>query len=293
MERFENKLKIGIGGQGNIEVLKGHEGEIFNNIVFRSFKNTKGKETFKSSSPDRKIIILSPFSETPEAGKPYRVLILEDTDPNNPMDGKMIATIVTEELRAGGARDLVIEIRDKYEKKRTESVLTPKDRERLAHLLKKSVDFNVDDDPAYYEKDDDDYYDDNREKERQEQRERADTAIDLRRQLRAEGPKVVSYILEYSRMANPDRYLLYRYSTILYFAASPKDTKKVVEFFSIDEIAKSHDRSAKGEIAKLMSRIGTAKDADSLRKFFDKTLCREINIFEMITSRCGHNNFCA
>src|SRR3989344_6997852 len=108
MERLENEPKIGLN-QENKETLKGREGEVFKNIVFKSYKNKKGETTFKSSSKDRKIIILSPFAEVPEAEQPYDVLIIKDSNPDNPMDGKMIATIVTEELGVAEAKDLAIE----------------------------------------------------------------------------------------------------------------------------------------------------------------------------------------
>ncbi|MBI2064584.1 MAG: hypothetical protein HYT62_00840 [Candidatus Yanofskybacteria bacterium] len=285
MEKLENKLKIGMDNRGRVEVLKGHEGEVFESVVFRSYKNKKGVETFKSSSPDRKIIILSPFSEIPQEGKSYRVLIIEDTDPGNSMDGKMVGTMVSGEQQNQDPRSLAIKIRNEYKNKENEDKLTPEDRKRLAGLVKQFVDYRADED--FYEDEYsadhyDDYYDERgerfdddkikaiEEKKRTEWRNQANRVISLRRQLREEGSRVVSFILELCHTKKPDRTKLHNYSKILYFAASEKDAKKVLEFYSLASVAKDTERTVKSGITDLMSRIGTAKDVELMINFLDE-----------------------
>lgn len=65
-------------------------------IVFAEVLKKDGKREYKSSEPGRKIIILSGSSPSPEPGQPYRVKIIEDTDPENPESGKFIAEIIPE-----------------------------------------------------------------------------------------------------------------------------------------------------------------------------------------------------
>jgi len=257
MKNPEN-VEIEAKNEGNKEALKGHEGEVFENVIFKSFKTNKGKISYKSSSPDRKIIIVSQFSNSPEEGQPCRVLIIEDTDPDSSREGKMFAKIIAEKPGDEEARKLAIETRADIENRKTEHLLTPEDRERLAALLSKGAKYRVWNDPSHGEND--------------EQRARADMVIDLRRQLRKEGPKVVSYLLEYGRAPRTEPAKLYEYSRMLDFAASPKDAKRVIEFFLLDKISKSGDRSSKIEIENIVSRIGTAENVDSLKIFFDKTL---------------------
>ena len=68
------------------------------NVVFKEMKDKKGKVTgYKSSSPDRKSIELPPESKI-EPGKPYKIRIIEDTKPEDPLSGKIIAEVVTDGL---------------------------------------------------------------------------------------------------------------------------------------------------------------------------------------------------
>ena len=58
----------------NKEVLRGREGEVFERVIFKSSKTKKGEAIYKSSAPDRKIIVTGPFSETPQEGRPHNPL---------------------------------------------------------------------------------------------------------------------------------------------------------------------------------------------------------------------------
>lgn len=58
------------------------------------FAETIRPGEYKSSSPDRKIMVLKPDSFVPEDGRPYKVRVIEDTKPENPMSGKYIVEIV-------------------------------------------------------------------------------------------------------------------------------------------------------------------------------------------------------
>lgn len=64
---------------------------IIEDVIFKA-SNIKpdGSREFKSSAPDRKIIILKNPPVNFEAGKPHRVRVVEDTNPADPMEGKMI-----------------------------------------------------------------------------------------------------------------------------------------------------------------------------------------------------------
>lgn len=278
MEKFGNKLKIDLNPQGELEVLDGHEGEVFENISFKVFKNTKGKEIFKSSSPDRKIIILSPFSEIPEPDQPYRVVILEDTDPKNPKDGKMIATIVPEGLSPEDAKKLIIEEEQEKERIKNEAVLTQEDRERISHLIEESIEYSITDNPNHrvYDIGFNEWERESRKKEYKEmfdkEKERSKKVIELRKIIKTEGSKAVSYILELMKSPNLDSYLFSSYSQILSFAASENDSEKVIKFFSVDKIVKKTGINTKRNIIDIISRIGTTKDVDSLKKYFDKII---------------------
>jgi cell division protein ZapA (FtsZ GTPase activity inhibitor) len=265
MARFENRLKIGLN-EGKLEVLKGREGDVFEGVSFKYFQNAKQQPIFKSSSPDRKIIVLSPFSEIPEEGEPSRVLILEDTDPDNPMDGKMIGTIISKDQRIADTRSLAIQTRGEYKKQKNKDVLTPETREQIGSLVEVCINESIWDDPRY---NNDDY---ENEPGAEEERYLNQKVIGLRRRIRAEGPKIISYILEQTRGNNHDVSRLYCYTRLLDFAATAQDGKKVMEVFNRDTFAKGMARVTKEEAMSIMSRIASVNDIDSIKKFFDKTL---------------------
>ncbi len=63
-------------------------------VTFAPSKNKKtGEIEYKSSDKSRKIIVLAKDSPAPEPGKPYKVRVLEDSDPKDPMKGKYTAEI--------------------------------------------------------------------------------------------------------------------------------------------------------------------------------------------------------
>jgi MoxR-like ATPase len=68
------------------------------NVVFKEIKNKKGEVIgYKSSSPDRKSIEL-PAGATIDVGKPYKIRIVEDTNPDDPASGKFVAEVVRDGL---------------------------------------------------------------------------------------------------------------------------------------------------------------------------------------------------
>lgn len=93
-------------GKAQEEVEKKEQQEVFlDGIMFKRFerkgKGKAGQFDYRSSSPDRKIIILEPSSPKPQLDKPYRVKIIKDTDPGDPMNGKFLAEIVPFSVEEG------------------------------------------------------------------------------------------------------------------------------------------------------------------------------------------------
>ena len=266
MEMLENGPNVAKNTE-NVEFpekpLKGFEGRVFTDIIFKSGTNKKGKTTYKSSDPERKIILLSDFSEIPKDNNPCRILIVKDTEPDNPMGGKMIAKIIKEDIGEAEAKVLALNLEKDREAKKYENILTPEYRKKLADLVKECIKYNIGDDPTYPKQDGDNH------NQREKAIERGKTVIELRRQLRDEGSKAVSYILELSR-STKDAARLHDYSRIVYFAASDKDSKKVMQFYSLDSVIKI------GEIMPVvrdvMKRIGSATDIDALNNYLDKVL---------------------
>lgn len=78
----------------NPQEYKGYLNTIIDKIVFSHEKGKSGKSVFVSSSPDRKRIVLAENSALPASGKPYKVKIIEDTVPDNPNKGVLVAEIV-------------------------------------------------------------------------------------------------------------------------------------------------------------------------------------------------------
>ena len=64
-------------------------------VVFAEIENKKtGKTEYQSSAPGRKIVVLESSQFKPDSGKPYRVRVVEDTKPEDPLSGKLIVEIV-------------------------------------------------------------------------------------------------------------------------------------------------------------------------------------------------------
>ena len=72
------------------------EAQILKGIVFAGTVKKGGKVEYKSSDPERKIIILSESSPEPRPDIPYGVRIIEDIDPDNPKKGKLVGEIFFE-----------------------------------------------------------------------------------------------------------------------------------------------------------------------------------------------------
>lgn len=73
------------------------EPQIFRGIVFTAHDKrdgTKLKKEYRSSAKDRKIAQLIKESPKPEPGKPYKVRVVEDTMPEDPMQGKFYVEII-------------------------------------------------------------------------------------------------------------------------------------------------------------------------------------------------------
>lgn len=82
--------------ENSIDKPKSQENQGFlEGIVFEEISNPKtGKKEYRSSTPGRKIVVLESSELQPESGKPYRVRVVEDTKPEDPLSGKLIVEIV-------------------------------------------------------------------------------------------------------------------------------------------------------------------------------------------------------
>lgn len=67
-------------------------------IVFTELEKKGGKKEYRSSAPGRKIIMLSDSSVPPSPGFPYRVRVVEDTNPEDPESGKLVVEIIPLEI---------------------------------------------------------------------------------------------------------------------------------------------------------------------------------------------------
>lgn len=68
------------------------EGVVFSELEKRAVKSPE--KEYRSSDPDRKIMILKEGSIKPEPGRPYKVRVVEDTKPEDPTQGKLYVEIV-------------------------------------------------------------------------------------------------------------------------------------------------------------------------------------------------------
>jgi MoxR-like ATPase len=69
--------------------------EIFEDIVFQEKKKKDGTVIgYQNSAPGRKAIVLSPDSDAPILGRPYKVEFVEDTKPDNPDSGMIIGKLI-------------------------------------------------------------------------------------------------------------------------------------------------------------------------------------------------------
>jgi MoxR-like ATPase len=83
-----------LGNQTTPESSAGQE-KFLENVVFVEMKDKYGRITgYKSSSPDRKSIELPPEAKI-EVGRPYKIRVIEDTKPEDPTKGKLVAEVVT------------------------------------------------------------------------------------------------------------------------------------------------------------------------------------------------------
>ncbi|OHB02342.1 MAG: hypothetical protein A3A90_00915 [Candidatus Zambryskibacteria bacterium RIFCSPLOWO2_01_FULL_35_19] len=83
----KNKAKI-----ENVGTQEG--GNFIDDVIFEEQQKKSGEKEYKSSSPSRKIIILAKSSPVPEPGYPYKVRVVEDTNPEDPMSGKLFVEII-------------------------------------------------------------------------------------------------------------------------------------------------------------------------------------------------------
>ncbi|OGZ68602.1 MAG: hypothetical protein A3C50_04180 [Candidatus Staskawiczbacteria bacterium RIFCSPHIGHO2_02_FULL_43_16] len=111
------------------EVLEAEPYEpIMDGIVFTEVKKKKGGVEYRSSDPTRKIIMLSESSEKPKPNRPYKVKIIEDTDPGDPNKGKLIGEIYYES-RDEKAKQFIEEINALKQ-----AAKTKEDYQQLANL---------------------------------------------------------------------------------------------------------------------------------------------------------------
>ncbi len=241
MEGFENKLKLGITTEGRLDVLQGREGEIFPSVVFHVEETPKGKKVYKSSSPSRKIITLSPMSQEPIAGKAYRVLIISDSKPKNDLDGKMVGYLIDDSLSRSAARALAIELRDMSAQVREQNK-DMLERVRIKKLIERCVAVHIDrEPPAHMEEIPPEQYHGfllrtKRAAELQNKRARArnaasDEVIRLRLQLQTEGKAIIDYVSREIKAASEkmDARYLTNLMDCVRFAASPSDAPRILE----------------------------------------------------------------
>lgn len=83
--------------------------EVMDGVIFDKIDKKSGGVEFRSSAPNRKIIIISESSIKPEPGVPYQVRVISDTKPADPLSGKMIVEIIIPE---GEQQQPIIETED-------------------------------------------------------------------------------------------------------------------------------------------------------------------------------------
>ncbi len=110
------KPEAGLKPEESIET----QPQIFEGIVFsesekKGIKSSTHKPTYRSSDPDRKIMVLEDGSVKPELGKSYKVRVVRDTKPEDPKLGKLIVEIVPESLEPKELEKETISV--DYEKK--------------------------------------------------------------------------------------------------------------------------------------------------------------------------------
>ncbi len=105
-------------------------------VVFEEIANPKtGKKEYRSSSPGRKIVVLESAEFQPESGKPYRVRVVEDTKPEDPLSGKLIVEIIPADDSIVENDESISYLGVTLEKaKNTESQFVPK-REQYANFI--------------------------------------------------------------------------------------------------------------------------------------------------------------
>ncbi len=78
-------------------------GTILQDIVFDEQVRRDGKKEYRSTDPERKIVLLAKSSKKPRPGVPYHVKIVEDTNPADPLSGKFLVEIIP--LEQGSTRE--------------------------------------------------------------------------------------------------------------------------------------------------------------------------------------------
>src|SRR3989344_3733798 len=74
------------------------EDRFFDDVVFtEQLAGRSGGKVYRSSAPDRELIVLREGLITPEAGKPYRVRLMEDTKPEDSTTGKFVVELVLDD----------------------------------------------------------------------------------------------------------------------------------------------------------------------------------------------------
>lgn len=96
-------------------------------------------------------------------------------------------------------------------------------------------------------------------------------SVEMRRRLRDEDGKAAAYIFELlERRATIDNFESYNDICLLDLCASERDAEKIGELLVRDDIALARDRSIKGRILEILTRIGTPENADHLLRFASK-----------------------
>ena len=96
---------------------------IIEGVVFGEIIKKDGSKEFRSSAPDRKIMILKTPSVIPEAGRSYRIRVIEDTKPEEKMEGKMIVEITLDVEKEQSINNLAKQVKDLFAKNKLQEAL--------------------------------------------------------------------------------------------------------------------------------------------------------------------------
>ncbi len=236
---------------------------MFLDVTFRRFTTKHGGVIYKSSAPDRKIITYTPppGGEALKEGVAYRVVILTDTDPDNPMEGQLIAELVPDDIHDFDVFEWGREALRRRDTAKLERATQEEEGERVAKLLQACVDHRAFYDPPYIDPSDE-YYGAGHERENRE----AEYIVELRRRLRDNGAQALEHVIAYAQSGAVDVDRLTTCIRMVPYMATPALAGRIMNLFSLDTVMA---RPASSEVFRtIFTRIGSAHDADAILELF-------------------------